>query len=145
MRTDQIHASAVAVDGQGCLILGAPGAGKSGLALQLIALGAELIADDRVDLVVEKGGLFLSSPPGIRDLIEARGIGLIKVCANPEPVLCKVVVDLDQSTERLPSLRMRDLLGISCPVILGKTAPNLASAVIVLLRSGKLRDPDHGV
>ena len=38
-----------ASDGRGLLILGPSGAGKSALALQLIALGARLVADDRTD------------------------------------------------------------------------------------------------
>ncbi len=48
--TTQLHASAVAVDGRGCLITGASASGKSTLALEMIALGAELVADDRVDV-----------------------------------------------------------------------------------------------
>ena len=42
-----LHATCVAVDGRGLLILGPSGSGKSALALQLIALGAQLVADDR--------------------------------------------------------------------------------------------------
>ena len=38
--TINLHASAVALDGRGALILGASGSGKSGLALRLMALGA---------------------------------------------------------------------------------------------------------
>jgi HPr kinase/phosphorylase len=43
-----LHASAVSLDGNGVLICGASGTGKSTLALQLMALGAELIADDGI-------------------------------------------------------------------------------------------------
>ena len=45
-----VHASAVSLGGRGVLILGRSGAGKSGLALRLIALGAQLVSDDRVVL-----------------------------------------------------------------------------------------------
>jgi len=50
--TTTIHASCVAVDGKGLLITGASGSGKSALALQLMAFGAHLIADDRVKRMI---------------------------------------------------------------------------------------------
>ena len=71
-----INASAVAVDGRGVMICGAPGAGKSTLALELMTLGANLIADDgiRVDLGDGPGTRpFLQRPDTATDLIESRG------------------------------------------------------------------------
>jgi len=47
-----IHASCVAVEGRGVLLRGAPGAGKSDLALRLIEGGADLVSDDQVVLTV---------------------------------------------------------------------------------------------
>ena len=49
-----LNATAVAVDGQGLLLLGAPGTGKSTLAIAMMALGAVLISDDGVWL--QSGG-----------------------------------------------------------------------------------------
>jgi len=143
--TEQIHASAVSVNGEGCLILGASGAGKSSLALELIALGAGLIADDQVVLSAADGVLYLTAPDRMRGVIEARHVGLIELPCVEDPVPCGLLVDLDQTAERLPPLRSRDLLGISCPVIFGLNAPGLASAIVVLLRSGRLLDPDAGL
>lgn len=45
-----LHASCVALDGRGLLILGPSGSGKSALALELMALGADLVADDRTEI-----------------------------------------------------------------------------------------------
>ena len=45
---DTIHASAVALGPVGLLIMGASGSGKSSLALELMARGAKLVADDQV-------------------------------------------------------------------------------------------------
>ena len=42
----QMHATTVALRGRGLLILGPSGSGKSTLALQLMAVGARLVADD---------------------------------------------------------------------------------------------------
>ncbi|MDA3887407.1 MAG: serine kinase, partial [Allgaiera sp.] len=57
-----LHASCVALDGRGVLILGPSGAGKSGLALQLMALGARLVADDRTRLNPRAGRLIARAP-----------------------------------------------------------------------------------
>ena len=74
-----LHASAVALDPlRGVLIKGGSGAGKSTLALQLMALGAHLVADDRVDLSVETGHLVARAPASIAGRIEARGVGLLR-------------------------------------------------------------------
>ena len=52
-----IQASCVAIGGRGLLILGAPGSGKSSLALALIDRGARLIGDDGVQIAGEAGVL----------------------------------------------------------------------------------------
>ena len=50
--TENIHATAVAIDGKAILLIGQSGSGKSDLALRLIMnKNAVLIADDRVDIV----------------------------------------------------------------------------------------------
>ena len=48
-----IHASCVAINGRGILLLGKSGAGKSELALRLMDEGARLVADDRTDLLAQ--------------------------------------------------------------------------------------------
>lgn len=143
--SEQVHASAVSISGKGCLITGDSGSGKSTLALELIALGAQLIADDRVDLSVMDGEVMLSCPPQLEGIIEARGLGLISLDPSTASVPCCYLVDLNQVPERLPRLIRRDLLGISCPVIFGKERAGLASIVHVLLQSGCLLDPEHGI
>ena len=46
----QIHGSCASRDGNGVLLIGPPGAGKSDLVLRLLARGFDLVADDRVDI-----------------------------------------------------------------------------------------------
>lgn len=118
-----LHASCVAMDGAGeiraVLILGRSGAGKSALALELMSRGARLVADDRT-LVVRRGGALIAScPPAISGLIEARGIGLIRVPPLARARLA-LAVDLDEGEgDRLPPPRRMDLLGVALPRILG--------------------------
>ena len=73
-----LHATAVAVDGKGLLILGASGSGKSSLAIDLISLGALLIADDGVWVETAADPALLERPKTATDLIEARNVGLIR-------------------------------------------------------------------
>lgn len=92
-----LHASCVARDGHGVLLLGGSGVGKSDLALRLLDRGFRLVADDRV-LVC--GGL-ASPPEALAGLIEVRGVGILRVEAV-FPVALALLVDLDGTGARLP-------------------------------------------
>jgi HPr kinase/phosphorylase len=124
------HASAVAFEGQGVVIFGASGSGKSGLALQLLGLGARLIADDRVELLADGPGRCLArAPEGLPLWIEARGIGLLgaPLAGTTQVVLA---VDLDQTTpDRLPPHEKMLLAGAEVPVISGPVTAPFAVAV----------------
>lgn len=72
------QATCVAIDGRGVLIEGAPGAGKSTLALMLIDRGATLVGDDGVTLTARDGVLFAAPPPNTAGLIEVRNVGLVE-------------------------------------------------------------------
>ena len=50
------------LDGKAILIKGESGSGKSSLALKLISLGANLIADDQTAVFLQKGQVFLGAP-----------------------------------------------------------------------------------
>ena len=130
-----LHASAVAVAGRGLLIRGASGSGKSGLALQLMALGADLVADDRTVVTRRGGTLWLSAPDPIRGLIEARGLGLLRA-ASMEAGLA-AVLDLDVAeTLRLPEERHVTLLGQDVPLLHNSASPHFSAALLLYLRTG---------
>lgn len=89
-----LHATAIAFGNTGLLIIGKSGSGKSTLALQLIAIGAKLVADDRVEISRQaEGGLLMSAPKAISGLIEAHGFGVI--AAQPVKAFARAVVDMD--------------------------------------------------
>lgn len=132
-----LHASAVALDGRGLLILGASGAGKSGLALRLMALGARLVADDRVAVARRGAALVASAPPGLRGLIEARGVGILRAEAAPEAGLV-LAVDLDAETAaRMPQLRQIAYHDVAIELISGRGVPNLDATLLQMLRLGR--------
>ncbi len=74
------HGVLVELYGQGVLILGESGVGKSETAVELINRGHRLIADDAVEIKkVSSKSLVGFSPDIIRHFIELRGIGIVDV------------------------------------------------------------------
>jgi HPr kinase/phosphorylase len=132
------HASSVAVANRAVLITGPSGTGKSALALQLLALGARLVADDQTEVVQTPSGLTARCPAAIRGLIEARGIGLLR--ADPvDDVPLALVVDLAQDeTTRLPPLRTTCILGHDLPLVLRVQNNHFPAAVLLYLQGGRI-------
>jgi HPr kinase/phosphorylase len=126
------------------LIRGPSGAGKSDLALRCLAQpplpntliggdvgSAQLVADDRTDLVVTNGVWMASCPSTIAGLIEVRGLGIVAVpyFATARLVL---VVDLVESRQvaRLPTYEATQLMQpmlspMLAPLLTGRT-PHVA-------------------
>ena len=131
-----LHATAVAIDGQGVLIRGASGSGKSSLALELMARGAILVSDDRTVLSPHPDGVELSAPPAIAGKIEARGIGLLR--ARCTTAMLSVVLDLDVTeTKRLPLMRYTVLQGREVPLLHKVDTPYFASALMQYIAGGR--------
>lgn len=113
----RVHATAVAIGGRALLLTGPAGSGKSALALELMALGAGLIADDRTALRRAGAALIASCPPAIVGRIEARGVGLLHADPHP-PAPVALIVDLGVAeTDRLPPRRDTVLLGLRLPLV----------------------------
>lgn len=114
----QIHATAVFLDGAAVLLRGPSGSGKSDLALRLIEAGAVLVADDRCDLSAVRGRVFVSAPKAIRGLIEARGLGVLRIrCRGRAPVALVVDLEAPSAIERLPPPEQCRLLGVAVPLV----------------------------
>ena len=135
--TEIVHATCVALNGRALLIRGASGRGKSALALELMGMGAELVADDRVVLTRKGDQVIADAPAPIRGMIEARGIGLLNATpAGPAPVM--MVADLDQAeTERLPRALTTQLLGREVTLLRAVQAPHFAAALLQYLKAGR--------
>ena len=75
-----IHGVLVDVYGEGILIMGESGIGKSEAALELIKRGHRLVADDVVEIKKVSDETLIGTAPDItRHFIELRGIGIIEV------------------------------------------------------------------
>ena len=85
------------------LLLGDSGAGKSDVALRLLAMGGKLVSDDRTVLFVEDGRLFAEAPPRLGGQMEIRGAGIVRTgAAGPSHVGLCVMLDPRAEIERLP-------------------------------------------
>ncbi len=130
----QLHASCVSIGGQGVLILGESGSGKSDLCLRLIDSGAVLVADDRVVLEVDSmGRLMARAPERLRGLLEVRGLGVMSVPYEQQAPL-SLVVESDTRPERVPDLdgQTVSLYGVSLPRLCLNLLHNSASAKVRL-------------
>lgn len=74
------HAVLMEVYGEGVLITGESGIGKSEAAVELLKRGHRLIADDAVEIKKIAGNVLMGSAPDlIRNYVELRGIGIVNV------------------------------------------------------------------
>lgn len=142
--TAVVHATAIAWQGRGVLLRGAAGAGKSSLALRMLAAGAVLVADDIV-ILSRRGRRVAAACPSRPGLIEARGLGIFRVAAADRGSTLALVADLASppqradtaggaGPERLPEVRSETLLGVDLPVIeIDAAAPDAPARLMLAL------------
>jgi HPr kinase/phosphorylase len=93
----RLHGSCVAREGDGVLILGPSGSGKSDLTLRLLGRGFTLVADDQVDIADGRA----SPPEALAGLLEVRGLGIVRLPYSRQ-VKLSIVIALDDCSDRLP-------------------------------------------
>ena len=109
------HGVLVEVYGEGVLLLGESGVGKSETAIELVKRGHRLIADDAVEIKqTVTGGLMGTAPELIRHYIELRGIGVIDVrrLFGMSAVKEEAEIDMVISLEQWKDGAMYDRLGL---------------------------------
>ena len=138
------HGVLVEVYGEGCLIIGDSGVGKSEAAIELIKRGHRLIADDAVEIKkVSNDRLMGSAPENIRHFIELRGIGII----NARRLFGIGAVKLSEKIDMVINLELWDkkkvydrmgidneymqILGIDVPVVTIPVKPGRNISIII--------------
>ncbi len=152
-----VHGVLVEVYGEGVLLMGDSGIGKSETALELIKRGHRLIADDAVEIKrVDRKTLIGSAPELIRYYMELRGIGVINVrhiygvgAVKPEGSI-DLVISLEpwvegKAYDRLGIINETDtILGIELPKVTVPVRPGRNLAVIVELAAMNNRQKKMG-
>jgi HPr kinase/phosphorylase len=136
-----VHGTTVALRGgrswRAVVLRGAPGSGKSDLALRLIEAGGRLIADDQTRLLKKGRALVATVPTVLAAMMEVRGVGIVKLAraetASSAPLALLVDLVAPDRIERLPDPDSESLLGIAVPRL--ALAPFEASAVAKLRRA----------
>jgi serine kinase of HPr protein (carbohydrate metabolism regulator) len=116
LSSETIHASCVAINGQGVLLSGPSGCGKSDLALRLIDRGAKLVSDDYTIISRQNERLIARAPDTIRGKLEIRGVGIVERDAVQDaPLVC--IFDLNTPEERMPEGNaMREIAAVPLPL-----------------------------
>ena len=138
------HGVLVEVYGEGILLLGESGIGKSETAIELVKRGHRLIADDAVELRKVSGQTIVgTSPENIRHYVELRGVGIINVrrifgmgAVNiSEKIDLVINLELWEQGKTYSGLdssnQFTDILGISIPSTKLPVKPGRNLAVII--------------
>lgn len=116
--TSNLHASCVSIGGEGVLLLGKSGSGKSDLALRLIEAGAKLVADDRVEIRARGKKLVASAPAKLKGKLEMHGVGIVTMPSKDKVVLVLAVSMVGRdAVERHPDPSSFDCEGLQLPLL----------------------------
>ena len=138
------HGVLVEIYGEGVLITGESGIGKSETAIELLKRGHRLIADDGVEIKRISSSCLMGTPsPVLRDYVELRGIGILNVsklfgmgAVKPENEI-NLVVNLVHWDPKEPYDRIGantqyvDILGVKVPTNTIPVTPGRNLAVIL--------------
>ena len=138
------HGVLVEVYGEGILLLGESGVGKSETAIELVKRGHRLIADDAVEIKrVSATTLVGRAPDIIRHYVELRGIGIVDVRrlfgmgAVKETEKIDLVINLENWQENKMYDRLgleentEEILGINVPSIVLPVCPGRNLSVVI--------------
>lgn len=141
---ETMHGELVEVYGEGVLILGESGVGKSETALELVKRGHRLVADDLVEVRrVSSKTLVGTAPEIIRHFVEIRGIGILDVknlygvgsVKMTEGINLVINMELWNAQKHYERLGVEDLtteiLGIKVPSLTIPVRPGRNLAIII--------------
>lgn len=138
------HGVLVEVAGEGVLILGSSGVGKSETAVELVKRGHRLIADDAVEIrKVSSKSLVGSAPENIRHFVELRGVGIVNVIRTFGTAAVKMTEKIDMVIQLEPwdpagvydrlglDEDFVDIMGVKIPATIVPVKPGRNLAIII--------------
>ena len=128
------HGVLVEVYGEGLLLVGESGVGKSEAAVELLKRGHRLIADDAVEIKqVSPSELVGTAPDVIRHYVELRGIGVTNVAQlfGMGAVQFDTEIDLVITKVSTVTQKVEEILGVKIPTISVPIKPGRNLAVIL--------------
>ncbi len=139
-----VHATTVAVADRALLITGPSGSGKSGVAAQMIALGADLVTDDLTVLspgMSDRDGdgslvkrVIAEMPARGVAAMELRGLGIVPMTVAGPTSLAGVLL-LEPMQSRLPKPETVLLCGVQMPLLRHPATADLAAKLILWLKT----------
>lgn len=150
------HGVFVEIYGEGVLILGESGVGKSETAIDLVHRGHTLVADDAVMLKkMSHNHIVAASPENIRHFIEIRGIGIINVSrlfgvgSVKDSADLNLIINLElfkenQNYDRMgiednfTSVMGVDIPSITVPIKTGRNITNIIEIAVKNMRQKKM-------
>ena len=150
------HGVLMNINGQGVLILGESGIGKSETAIELLKRGHRLVADDAVEIRRISTSLYGAAPELIRHYIEIRGVGVVDVqqLFGMGAVQFDTEIDLVVQLEQWQDGKFYDrlglgeesyeLLGVKLPYMTVPVRPGRNLAGIVEIATMKNRQMKYG-
>ncbi len=145
----RVHGTLLSVFGEGVLITGKSGIGKSELALELVNRNHIFVGDDAIDIVSFAGTPIGKAPRMSREFIEVRGVGIINLKGmfgiqsmlkehNVNLIIELVILDeVKSSIERLGrDFQYREIAGseiptIQIPVSSGRSIASVVEAAVI--------------
>lgn len=132
------HGVLVEIYGEGVLILGESGVGKSETAMELVKRGHRLIADDAVEIRrVSARTLVGSAPKNIRHFMELRGIGIINVRQIFGIGAVKITQQIDMIIRLEPWEREKDYDRMGLEVQTTEILGNEVSSTTIPVKPGR--------
>jgi HPr kinase/phosphorylase len=154
----QLHGTALDCYGVGCVLVGAPGVGKSETALELVERGHRLVADDQVSLRRSRDAyLYAETNPVIEHHMEIRGVGIIDIKSifgvgrvrNSKRI--GLIIELEEWTKQSDYDRTGlkeeyvEILGVRVPHLLIPVSSGRNIAIIVEVAALNFRLKELGV
>ncbi len=155
----RVHGTMLSIFGEGVIIMGESGIGKSEASLELIKSGHFFIGDDAIDLTKYADQISGIAPSKTREFMEVRGIGVINVkkALGYEKIIkeskLSLIIELIELNDKVRAtidrlgykLKYKELIGIDVPIIQipvssGRNVSQMIETAVIVFKQRKFDD-----